>query len=398
MKPSTLYLVDDDEDMLFLLKEMATTMVDRVICYHQASEFLNENNEFQENSLLVLDLSMPGMDGIEVMRQLAKTKNAPSLILISGHAQEVLHSAEQLGKAHDLEIFSTITKPIKLDVFKKLLSQFFSRSKNQALIQQKKDDNNITKEELFIALTNDQLVLYYQPQFNIKTGKICACEALVRWLHPTKGLIPPNKFISLAESQGWMALLTGWVLQQAVDQGQLWNDEGLSVPVSVNISADNITSLSLPEQISRLLSENKLNPEMLSLEVTESALMGELVTSLDILTRLRLKGIGLSIDDFGTGYSSLSQLHKVPFSELKIDQSFVGSMCEDRESKAIVNTCIILGHELNMQVVAEGVETEEQLNSLKKMNCDIAQGYLLGRPMNAESITKILLENSQNQE
>ena len=132
---------------------------------------------------------------------------------------------------------------------------------------------------------------------------------------------------------------------------------------------------------------------MLTLEVTESVLMGELVTSLDILTRLRLKGLGLSIDDFGTGYSSLSQLHKIPFSELKIDQSFVMSMLKDDESRAIVKTCIMLGHELNMDVVAEGVETLEHLNILKEMGCDIAQGYYYSKAIPADDMTKYLLEN-----
>ena len=142
----------------------------------------------------------------------------------------------------------------------------------------------------------------------------------------------------------------------------------------------------MPEQLSKLLEDNKLDPNRLVLEVTESALMGELVTSLDILTRLRLKGLKLSIDDFGTGYSSLSQLHKVPFTELKIDQSFVGKISEDDEARAIVKTCIMLGHELNMKVVAEGVENEDVLEHLRRLGCDVAQGYHISRPVSEEDL------------
>ena len=187
-----------------------------------------------------------------------------------------------------------------------------------------------------------------------------------------------------------MELLTSWVIEEAVKQEQIWKSLSHTIPISVNISASNITSLSLPEQVGELLESKQLDSAMLTLEITETVLMGELVTSLDILTRLRLKGIGLSIDDFGTGYSSLSQLHKVPFSELKIDQSFVSAMIEDEQARAIVKTCIMLGHELKMKVVAEGVESEAQLKLLRHMGCDISQGFFCSKPVSADKLTELL--------
>ncbi|MFK5893488.1 MAG: EAL domain-containing protein, partial [Pseudomonadota bacterium] len=183
-----------------------------------------------------------------------------------------------------------------------------------------------------------------------------------------------------------MSELTHWVISNVVQQERQWQKNDLEICVSANISANDITSLTLPEQLVQLLSDNELDPTRLTLEVTESALMGELVTSLDILTRLRLKGTGLSIDDFGTGYSSLSQLHRVPFTELKIDQSFVFNITEDPEARAIVKTCIMLGHELNMLVVAEGVEDQETWDILTQLGCDIAQGYFIARPMPADKL------------
>jgi hemerythrin-like metal-binding protein/PAS domain S-box-containing protein len=178
--------------------------------------------------------------------------------------------------------------------------------------------------------------LHYQPQIDIKSGKLAGVEALVRWEHPDHGLVYPDMFIPMAEKNGLIGDLTEQIIKQAVLQSLSWKEMNFMVQVSVNISAENITSLKLPEQLRIMLDDNKLDPSMLTLEVTESALMGELVTSLDILTRLRMKGIELSIDDFGTGYSSLSQLYRVPFTELKVDQSFVMRMRFDEEAKGIV--------------------------------------------------------------
>ncbi|NOR51168.1 MAG: EAL domain-containing protein, partial [Gammaproteobacteria bacterium] len=219
--------------------------------------------------------------------------------------------------------------------------------------------------------------------------KIIGLEALVRWQHKEHGVIYPDHFIPLAEQHGLIGHLTHWVIGKVVQQERQWQEAGIFVTVSVNISAQDITSLTLPEQLAELLADNLLDPTRLILEVTESALMGKLVTSLDILTRLRLKGVGLSIDDFGTGYSSLSQLHRVPFTELKIDRSFVSNMVEDADARAIVKTCIILGHELKMYVVAEGVETKEQFELLKQLKCDMAQGIFFSKAVSAEKITEM---------
>ena len=377
------YLLDDDEDMLSLIQEMIESV--DLVCnsFSQGKVFFEQVTHFEKHSLMVLDLHMPEMDGIEVMRRLATMENPPALILISGHDISVLHSAQKLGYEHKLNIFRTITKPIHLKDFQQILLKYYSRlilnKSKESKRSLSSNGEEISPKELLEAIQKRQLVLFYQPQIDISSGDCYACEALVRWKHPKKGLIFPDQFIGIAEANGWMGILTNEVLKQAVEQEFIWSQKGYKINISVNVSADNITSLSLPEQISALLIANKITPTMLTLEVTESALMGELVTSLDILTRLRLKGLGLSIDDFGTGYSSLSQLHKIPFSELKVDQSFVLSMLYDDEARAIVKTCIVLGHELNMEVVAEGVETKAHFELLKSMGCDIAQGYYFSK-------------------
>ena len=381
MTQNTVYLIDDEPEMVELLSEVVEMIGLDAQGFTQASVFFEQIEVFSENSILILDLNMPEMDGIEVMRRLAGMRNPPALILVSGHDAGVLHSAEKLCEAHKLELIASLGKPLSLDIIRKLLNQYTNRALDNENQKTTLNNINITPSELEQAINNNELVIHYQPQVAVATGMLTGVEALVRWQHPEHGLIYPNYFIDIAEKNGLIGMLTQWVIRAVVNQERQWQEKGMAITVSVNISAENITSLALPEQLSKLLEDNKLDPNRLVLEVTESALMGELVTSLDILTRLRLKGIKLSIDDFGTGYSSLSQLHKVPFTELKIDQSFVGKISVDDEARAIVKTCIMLGHELNMKVVAEGVEDIETLEQLRLLGCDVAQGYFIGRPV-----------------
>lgn len=390
MNSTPIYILDDNIGMCELLTDMVEDMGLNAACFTSGFEFFNEIINFPKNSLMILDLSMPEMDGIEVMRRLAKMLNPPQLILISGHDIGVLHSAVKLGREHKLNIISSLDKPIIMVNFQKLLLKYF-----RSLIEIKVDklvelECLLEPEKILEAINNEEMILYFQPQIEIKTGRVISCEALVRWLHPEMGLIYPDSFISIIEEKGWMSELTTWVLKSAIIQSSQWNKLNVDMPISINVSANNISSLQLPEQISQLLNDYKVKPNLLSLEVTESALMGELITSLDILTRIRLKGIGLSIDDFGTGYSSLSKLHKIPFNELKIDQSFVKSMLEDDEARAIVKTCIMLGHELKMNVVAEGVETIQHFELLKGMGCDIAQGYYFCKPVPAAEMLEFM--------
>lgn len=390
MKPRITFL-DDDTELLALYEDISSLLGVQAETYSEPERFLENIDNSLNFGLLVLDLSMPMMDGIQVMRELVVRNIRPSLILVSGYDKGVLHSAEQLGKAHGLEILATLSKPIDLEKFETLINQYLLKA-SSVLAQEKTTfvaDVPVSREELAKAIQQRELFLNYQPKVNLSDGKIVGVEALVRWSHPERGMIYPNSFIGLAESQGLIGDLTYQVIQMAVEQSHQWRQQGFDVPISVNVSADNITSLSLPEQLTDLLSRNMLDSSGLILEVTESVLMGELVTSLDVLTRLRMKGVGLSIDDFGTGFSSLSQLHKIAFTELKIDSSFVMSMLKDTESKAIVKTCIMLGHELNMKVVAEGVETEEHWELLQNLGCDIAQGYYIDRPILAEEVFQI---------
>jgi len=375
---TTVHIVDDDIQTAELLCAVIENIDLNCQPFTEAKQFLHTS--IDNNDVILLDLNMPDVDGIEVIRILAKNNCQARLVLISGHDKSVLHSAEQLALARSLNVVASFTKPIEIEKLQTFLKKM-ALNVSQLKTTQSDSDVMPSVDELQHAITARELLLHYQPKIDICTGELTGVEALVRWQHPERGLIYPNLFISLAEENDLIGELTALVISMSMEQNRKWQDNGLTTQISVNVSADNITSLSLPEQLTDMLHNNRLDPQLLTLEVTESALMSELVTSLDILTRLRMKGFGLSIDDFGTGYSSLSQLHKIPFTELKIDQSFVMSMSNDSDSRAIVKTCILLGHELNMKVVAEGVETRDVLRMLNTLGCDIAQGYHISRPI-----------------
>lgn len=247
--------------------------------------------------------------------------------------------------------------------------------------------------ELRYAIEHQHLVLHYQPEVDLHSKEVVGFEALIRWAHPQKGLIPPSDFIPLAEDSGLILPLGEWGLKEACRQIQEWRSlskEEVELRVSVNLSARQFSSPDLPKQVSGVLKETGLSGLDLRLEVTESCLMPNAERALEMLTELRDLGIGLQMDDFGTGYSSLNYLHRYPFDTLKIDRSFVKDICSSKHSWQIVRSIVELARSLKLNVVAEGIETENQLKTLKKLGCRFGQGYLFAKPLTASTITSLL--------
>jgi len=386
-------VVDDDAQYLELLTDLLCGQGLHVQPFQQAQQFLDA--DISQCAVVILDLFMPDLDGVDVLRILASRKFKGAVILTSGQDQSVLRTAFELAKAQRLTILHTFTKPIPLLELANLIAQTLAdRFQAQQQIQEKNWIPNVA--ELRDAINSRQLVLHYQPKIDVSSGKTTGFEALVRWQHPEFGLIPPFRFIRLAEQFGLMGELTASVLLMAMEQLASWNQQGLNTRIAVNISAENLTDLEFPQKLLHLMQQYKIAPAQLLLEITETAVMNEVVLSLDILIRLRMNGIGLSIDDFGTGYSSLAQLHRIPFSELKIDRRFVHAMGTEAESLAIVETCVFLGHRLGMKVVAEGVETASILRKLQDINCDQAQGFYWSKAL-AEPQATAWLQNSTEQ-
>jgi diguanylate cyclase (GGDEF)-like protein len=243
-----------------------------------------------------------------------------------------------------------------------------------------------TIDELQDAITSDQLILHYQPKVNLDTGDVHAVEALVRWDHPTRGLLYPDAFLALVEVSGLMRAMTRLVLEMALNQAALWQGQGQDLTIAVNLSASSLVDDDLPAEVFAMLACRRLPPRALQLEITEEFLMADHDRARNILTRLREGGVQISIDDYGTGYSSLSYLRELPIDELKLDQSFVLPMADDARAAALVASTIALAHSLGLRMVAEGVETEVAYAELKRLGCDQAQGFLVSRPVPAATL------------
>ncbi|MFW2372282.1 MAG: bacteriohemerythrin [Gammaproteobacteria bacterium] len=384
-----LIVIDDEKNMGGLVKDVADSAGFDSVHYIHASEFVAHHDDHA--AVIVLDLYMPDFDGIEMIRLLAGMECKSALILISGVDKSVLHSAHELAIEHDLNIVGALQKPFHPSELRQLLLSVSSKlSQEEARKHTVFDSNLISIDEIRQAIADKQFIGYYQPQISLQDFRVIGFEVLMRWLHPVRGLVVPLQFIPLAESSGLIEDMT-WNLLDSVAED--WVRHDIQQTVSINMTAAMFKSLDLPERLhdigeKRNFSDNSL----LILEVTESALMEELTKSLDSLTRLRMKGFQLSIDDFGTGYSSMVQLYRAPFSELKVDQSFVMRMEKDPEARAIVESTIDLGHNLDMKVVAEGVETQSIMRKLKHLGCDVAQGYHIARPMPIDEVMEWMAE------
>ena len=339
----------------------------------------------QPPSVVLLDLQMPDCDGIELLHALAEAHCRAKIILMSGFDPRVLSLARGIGDDLGLEMGAPLQKPLRPAELRQVLSKIRSKTFLPDAIA------------LQDALDNHQLELFYQPIVTLGSGRTTGFEALIRWRHPEFGIVMPYQFIPLAEKTDLINPLTDRVLDLAAAQIADWRPLGIDPFVSVNVSAANIVA-DLPDRLVRLCTRHAIPPRQLRLELTETAAMGNPALMLEILTRVRLKGFQLAIDDFGTGYSSLVQLHRLPFTELKIDQSFVRDMSSSAEANLIVGTIISLGHSLHLELIAEGIETEDLMARLVSMGCETGQGYFFNRPMPANEVPAWLARHPPSNE
>ncbi len=332
---------------------------------------------------LIVDLNMPGMDGVQFLRHLARQRFRGGLVLVSGEDADILRSVAKLASARRLRVAGTLHKPIALESLGQALGAVptFAESTVMGDMRRTYDEQDLRK-----AIATGQLVNFYQPQVRMIDGAVAGVEALVRWQHPDDGLVFPSDFIPLVEQSGLSDELAGAVLAGALRAARQWRGAGLELRVSVNVAMDNLFALDLPEKVVNAAAEAGVPAECVVLEITESQVTRDLDRLLDVATRLRLKRVGLAIDDFGTGYSSLAQLRDVPFDELKLDRSFVHGASSNPQLQAILRATLDMARQLGLRTVAEGVEDREDWDNLRDMACDFAQGYLIARPMPAEAI------------
>jgi EAL domain-containing protein (putative c-di-GMP-specific phosphodiesterase class I) len=372
--------VDDEPDFLELIAMIGEGVGCEVLTAVTPSAF-REHLAQRRPALILLDLQMPGMDGIEALRYLARQGYDAGVLLASGMDQRVLVSARQLGESLGLNMLGILQKPAMVEDIEALLRQHLSRNAPR-----------VTADELKRAVNEQEFVVHYQPKLvrRAQEWHVGGVEALVRWQHPELGLLLPNEFLSLAEQCGLIVDMSDIVLTNAVRQVGHWRQNGLDVSLAVNLSPRLVQDLEFPDRLARLLLEFGLPPQHLILEVTEAAPINNPQLVMDIFARLRLRGVGLSLDDFGTGTSSLTQLYRMPFSEVKIDASVTADIGGSTSAATVTRALVDLAHNLALTVCAEGVQTPEQFHFLDGAGCDAVQGQYICAPVSASEAEKFM--------
>jgi EAL domain-containing protein (putative c-di-GMP-specific phosphodiesterase class I) len=329
---------------------------------------------------------MPELDGVEIMRLLAERKCRAKIVISSGMGTRVLDAAQRSASEHGLSIAGVISKPISKEALRLLVGEGSESNQAQSVETQSvsRDEFEVTAPDLQNALDRHEFILAYQPKIECRSGVTAGFEALVRWKHPDRGIVMPDQFIPVAENAGLIDALTGQIFEQSLE----WFSQSFpqsNPKLSLNISAKSLVDIQMADNLSAVCHRFQIDTERIVLELTETSAMVDPILSLDLLTRLRMKGFQLSIDDFGTGFSSVIQLVRLPFSEIKVDKSFVMQAQHSSESRSVIKSIVELGHSLGLLVTAEGVENLKTLDYLNSLGCDLAQGYFIARPMPGEA-------------
>lgn len=375
-----LLILDDDELICAYVRRIAEDLGYHVRVSSAADRF-REYFWADRPDDIVLDLQLGSSDGIEILRFLSAQAYRGRITFLSGFDNRTLASARDLALSLGLTAGEALHKPVRAPDLR------------AALAMPEASASDITAASLSAGIRNNELVLEYQPIIDCATGSVAGLEALVRWQRPGALRVPPDQFIPVAEADpDLMDMLTFAIASRAAQDWPVLQAASFDGFVALNISAQNLRRLDFPERLAGLLQDSGLPPGQVKLEITESAAMTNPLVTLDILLRLRLRGFQLAVDDFGTGYSSLSMLRRLPYSELKVDRSFVKDMNVSRDALAIVKAVIALARSMELSTVAEGVEDQGTLDNLIKLGASHAQGFGISRPLAVSKLVEWLAE------
>jgi EAL domain-containing protein (putative c-di-GMP-specific phosphodiesterase class I) len=362
------------EALVGTLERLGATSIHEADDGSSALEILED--PMRRTDVVISDLDMPGMDGMEFLRRVGEAGEGTSVIIASALESRLVASVATMSEAYGITLLGVLAKPLTPEKLSAVIELH-----RRARIPPRSAGPGLTFDDIGAGLRNDEFEAFYQPKVELATGEIKGLEALARWRHKSHGLLTPEAFVKPLEEGGRINELMWIMLRKSAEACRTWQASGLDATVSVNVSAWSLSDVHLADRIAELVREQGLEPRQMVLEITESAATTHLGAALENLARLRLKGFGLSIDDYGTGYSSMQQLTRIAFTELKIDQSFVLKAATQRTARVILESSLRMARSLKITSVAEGVETRTDFDLLRALECDMAQGYFIARPM-----------------
>ena len=373
-------VVDDDPVVLMQMTQMLRGLgVREVLTARNGVEAMHlVGRRRQAIDVVVCDLNMPEMDGVEMIRRFGQSNFGGALILMSGADEQILSTVGKLASLQGLAVLGQIHKPVTPQAMSDLLRKTLVAPVNRPAVR---PGAVLTPEAIRDGIALGEFLVWLQPKVDAVTLLPIGVEALARWRLQDGSYVPPDVFIVMAERSGLIAELSGVLVAQALTDGARLHAAGFPLKIAINLSALWLDDLSLPDLMLQSVDAVGLAPADIILEVTETGVTKDVAVALDVLSRLRLKGFGLSIDDFGIGYSSFEQLGRIPFTEMKIDRSFVNRGVRDAAARAILESSMAMAQKLNLRTVAEGVETQAELDLMRDLGCGSIQGYLIAHPM-----------------
>jgi EAL domain-containing protein (putative c-di-GMP-specific phosphodiesterase class I) len=341
-------------------------------------------------NIAIIDIDLPGMDGIELIRNVASLKNHTQIIIAAPHNNALLFSVETLALAYGVDLLGTVGVPITPAKLELLIENYAPES---SFVERKKGPT-FSFSEIGIGLQARQFEPFFQPKIELETGQIKGVEAFARWRHPDHGVLGPSAFIDALEQHNRIDFLDWTMIERSVQACRGFHDQGIPIPISINLASETLAHPAFMQQIAACLERHRILPDYVTFEMPESSVLTNDPNFLERLVRLRMLGYGLAIDDYGTGRSNLQLLARVPFSELKIDRSFVDGASKKRAISVVLSSCLGLARSLDRKSVAVGVETKKDWDFLQGVGCTYAQGYHIAKPMEA-SLLREWLEDWQ---